>query len=75
MAMTKAAGSQNRPPPWPAASAVSGPFGQMKAEQKTEASSAFALGRIGEPTDTAGGRGDWLVDELVHHCENVTLEP
>jgi 3-oxoacyl-[acyl-carrier protein] reductase len=26
----------------------------MTAEQKKEASSAFALGRIGEPTDTAG---------------------
>jgi len=26
----------------------------MTAEQKTAASSAFALGRIGEPTDTAG---------------------
>jgi 3-oxoacyl-[acyl-carrier protein] reductase len=35
-------------------STVSGPFGQMTAEQKTAASSAFALGRIGEPTDTAG---------------------
>jgi 3-oxoacyl-[acyl-carrier protein] reductase len=33
---------------------MSGPFGQMRAEQKTAASSAFALGRIGEPTDTAG---------------------
>jgi hypothetical protein len=33
---------------------MSGPFGQMTAEQKTAASSAFALGRIGEPTDTAG---------------------
>jgi 3-oxoacyl-[acyl-carrier protein] reductase len=35
-------------------STMSGPFGQMTAEQKAEASSAFALGRIGEPTDTAG---------------------
>jgi 3-oxoacyl-[acyl-carrier protein] reductase len=35
-------------------STATGPFGQMKAEQKAEASSAFALGRIGEPTDTAG---------------------
>ena len=35
-------------------STVSGPFGQMTAEQKTAASSAFALGRIAEPTDTAG---------------------
>jgi NAD(P)-dependent dehydrogenase (short-subunit alcohol dehydrogenase family) len=35
-------------------STMSGPFGQMTAEQKTEVSSAFALGRIGEPTDTAG---------------------
>ena len=26
----------------------------MTAEQKKEASSAFALGRIAEPTDTAG---------------------
>jgi NAD(P)-dependent dehydrogenase (short-subunit alcohol dehydrogenase family) len=26
----------------------------MTAEQKTEASSAFALARTGEPTDTAG---------------------
>jgi hypothetical protein len=26
----------------------------MRAEQKTAASSAFVLGRIGEPTDTAG---------------------
>jgi 3-oxoacyl-[acyl-carrier protein] reductase len=34
-------------------STMSGPFGQMTAEQKTEASSAFALGRIGEPADTA----------------------
>lgn len=35
-------------------STMSGPFGQMTAEQKTAASSAFGLGRIGEPTDTAG---------------------
>jgi 3-oxoacyl-[acyl-carrier protein] reductase len=35
-------------------STVPGPFGHMTAEQKAEASSAFALGRIGEPTDTAG---------------------
>jgi len=34
-------------------STMSGPFGQMTAEQKTEASSAFALGRIGAPADTA----------------------
>jgi NAD(P)-dependent dehydrogenase (short-subunit alcohol dehydrogenase family) len=33
---------------------MSGPFGQMTAEQKTAASSAFVLGRIGGPTDTAG---------------------
>lgn len=35
-------------------STMSGPFGQMTAEQKTEASSAFALSRIGEPADTTG---------------------
>jgi len=35
-------------------STMSGPFGQMTAEQKTAASSAFVLGRIGEPTDTVG---------------------
>lgn len=35
-------------------STMSGPFGQMTAEQKTAASSAFALGRIGEPTDMTG---------------------
>ena len=34
-------------------STMSGPFGQMTTEQKAEASSAFALGRIGEPADTA----------------------
>jgi 3-oxoacyl-[acyl-carrier protein] reductase len=34
-------------------STASGPFGQMTAEQKAEANSAFALGRIGEPADTA----------------------
>jgi len=34
-------------------STVPGPFGHMTAEQKAEASSAFALGRIGEPADTA----------------------
>jgi NAD(P)-dependent dehydrogenase (short-subunit alcohol dehydrogenase family) len=34
-------------------STVSGPFGHMTDEQKAEASSAFGLGRIGEPTDTA----------------------
>jgi 3-oxoacyl-[acyl-carrier protein] reductase len=34
-------------------STATGPFGQMTAEQKAEASSAFGLGRIGEPADTA----------------------
>jgi 3-oxoacyl-[acyl-carrier protein] reductase len=34
-------------------STASGPFGHMTAEQKTEVSSAFGLGRIGEPADTA----------------------
>jgi NAD(P)-dependent dehydrogenase (short-subunit alcohol dehydrogenase family) len=34
-------------------STVSGPFGHIKAEQRTAASSAFGLGRIGEPADTA----------------------
>jgi 3-oxoacyl-[acyl-carrier protein] reductase len=34
-------------------STVSGPFSHMTAEQRTEASSAFGLGRIGEPADTA----------------------
>ena len=34
-------------------STMSGPFGHLTAEQKAEASSAFALGRIGEPADTA----------------------
>jgi 3-oxoacyl-[acyl-carrier protein] reductase len=35
-------------------STVSGPFGHITAEQRTAASSAFSLGRIGEPADTAG---------------------
>ena len=34
-------------------STLSGPFGHLTAEQKAAASSAFALGRVGEPTDTA----------------------
>jgi 3-oxoacyl-[acyl-carrier protein] reductase len=34
-------------------STASGPFRHMTAEQKTEVSSAFGLGRIGEPADTA----------------------
>jgi 3-oxoacyl-[acyl-carrier protein] reductase len=34
-------------------STVSGPFGHLTAEQKAAASSAFALGRVGEPADTA----------------------
>ena len=34
-------------------STMSGPFGHLTAEQKAEASSAFARGRIGEPADTA----------------------
>jgi 3-oxoacyl-[acyl-carrier protein] reductase len=35
-------------------STASGPFGHMTAQQKADASSAFALGRIGELADTAG---------------------
>ena len=34
-------------------SAMSGPFGQMTAQQQAAANSAFGLGRIGEPADTA----------------------
>jgi 3-oxoacyl-[acyl-carrier protein] reductase len=34
-------------------STASGPFRHMTAQQKTEVSSAFGLGRIGEPADTA----------------------
>jgi hypothetical protein len=34
-------------------STVSGPFGHMTSEQKAEANSAFGLGRVGEPADTA----------------------
>jgi 3-oxoacyl-[acyl-carrier protein] reductase len=34
-------------------STLSGPFRHLTAQQKTEASSAFGLGRIGEPADTA----------------------
>jgi 3-oxoacyl-[acyl-carrier protein] reductase len=35
-------------------STATGPFAQLTAAQRTEAGSAFALGRIGEPADTAG---------------------
>jgi 3-oxoacyl-[acyl-carrier protein] reductase len=35
-------------------STVTGPFEQLSAQQRAEAGSAFALGRIGEPADTAG---------------------
>ena len=34
-------------------STATGPFGQLTAEQREEAGAAFALGRIGEPGDTA----------------------
>jgi 3-oxoacyl-[acyl-carrier protein] reductase len=34
-------------------STLSGPFGQLTAEQKAAAGSAFGLGRAGEPADTA----------------------
>jgi 3-oxoacyl-[acyl-carrier protein] reductase len=34
-------------------STLSGPFGQLTAEQKAAAASAFGLGRAGEPADTA----------------------
>lgn len=35
-------------------STATGPFAKLSAELRTEAGSAFALGRIGEPADTAG---------------------
>ena len=35
-------------------STATGPFAQMPAEQRAEAGAAFALGRIGEASDTAG---------------------
>jgi 3-oxoacyl-[acyl-carrier protein] reductase len=34
-------------------STATGPFAQLTAEQRAVAGSAFTLGRIGEPTDTA----------------------
>ena len=34
-------------------STATGPFGQLTAAQRAEAGAAFALGRIGEPADTA----------------------
>jgi 3-oxoacyl-[acyl-carrier protein] reductase len=34
-------------------STATGPFGHLTAEQREEAGAAFALGRIGEPSDTA----------------------
>jgi NAD(P)-dependent dehydrogenase (short-subunit alcohol dehydrogenase family) len=34
-------------------STATGPFAQLTAGQRSEAGSAFALGRIGEPADTA----------------------
>jgi 3-oxoacyl-[acyl-carrier protein] reductase len=40
-------------------SKVSGPFRHMTAQQKTEVSSAFGLGRIGEPADTAAVVASW----------------
>ena len=35
-------------------STATGPFAQLPAEQRAEAGAAFALGRIGEASDTAG---------------------
>ncbi len=35
-------------------STATGPFARLTAQQRAEAGSAFALGRIGEPADTAG---------------------
>lgn len=35
-------------------STATGPFGQLSAEQRQKAGAAFGLGRIGEPSDTAG---------------------
>jgi 3-oxoacyl-[acyl-carrier protein] reductase len=35
-------------------STATGPFAHLTAGQRAEAGSAFALGRIGEPADTAG---------------------
>jgi 3-oxoacyl-[acyl-carrier protein] reductase len=35
-------------------STATGPFARLTASQREEAGSAFGLGRIGEPTDTAG---------------------
>lgn len=35
-------------------SIATGPFAHMTARQRAEAGAAFALGRIGEPTDIAG---------------------
>jgi 3-oxoacyl-[acyl-carrier protein] reductase len=35
-------------------STATGPFGQLTAAQRDEAGASFALGRLGEPADTAG---------------------
>jgi 3-oxoacyl-[acyl-carrier protein] reductase len=55
-------------------STATGPFGQLTAAQRAEADAAFALGRIGEPADTAAVVAFLASDEAgfvtgqVIHC-------
>ena len=54
---------------------MSGPFGQMTARQQEVANSAFGLGRIGEPADTAAvvaflasGEAGFITGQVIYNA-------